>query len=83
VRESGTFKKILDFRDDELENSNNSWKIKKIEFSDDHSKLKKKTPTKKKKESKVRTEDNEEDMNISHSSIDRLVFGDNHNDSAK
>ncbi len=28
-----------------------------------------------------RTEDNEEDMNISHSSIDKLVFGDENNSS--
>jgi hypothetical protein len=35
VWESDTFKKILDFKDDELENSVNSWRIKKIEFSDD------------------------------------------------
>jgi len=35
VRESETFKKILDFKEDEMENSVNSRKIKKIEFSDD------------------------------------------------
>lgn len=79
VWESGTFKKILDFRDDELESSNYSRKIKKIEFSDDQQKQKKRTPNWKKRDSKWAEESKEEDMNISHSSIDKFVFGDGEN----
>lgn len=71
IRESKDFKKLLDFKEDEAGSSFNSWKIKKIEFSDDQNKHKK-TPKNKKKKNKSSShlDEQEEDCSIDHTLVD-------------
>ena len=75
IRESKDFKKLLDFKEDEAGSSFNSWKIKKIEFSDDQNKHKK-TPKNKKKKNKSSShlDEQEEDCSIDHTLVDKIVF---------
>lgn len=77
VRESETFKKLFEYKDDELGSSFNSRKIKKIEFSDDS--LTKKWTPKSSKKSKVHKKsapsEPEDNGEFTHTSIDRMVFG--------
>lgn len=54
IWESKEFKKLLDFKDEEENTSFNSWRIKKIEFSDDQNKQKK-TPKNNKNKNKKST----------------------------
>lgn len=80
IRESKDFKKLLDYKEDEGGSSFNSWKIKKIEFSDDQNRQKRTPKNRKKKERVVSSIDDKEDtISINHSSIDRLVFGSGQN----
>lgn len=67
IRESESFKKLIEFKDNSEVSNFNSGKVKKIEFSDTMNKENDKKN--KKKSEKVKGE-----INFTHSSIDRMIF---------
>lgn len=68
IRESESFKKLIDFKDNTVTSNFNSRKVKKIEFSD--------TMTKENKH-KTKKKDNEKgEANFTNTSMDRMIFDD-------
>jgi hypothetical protein len=68
IRESDSFKKLIDFKDNTGTSEFNSRKVKKIEFSD--------TMTKENKHKTKKKENEKGEVNFTHSSMDRMIFND-------